>query len=79
MTISYSPVRCGEIPMEHWFDQMVASVHCFDPTLHWRFSDQDRRLVALLPMEHLPQFTVSKQRVNDSLRIPSCNSPVLCR
>ncbi|MCD7472103.1 hypothetical protein HAX54_013042, partial [Datura stramonium] len=53
--------------MERRFELILASGHCFDPTLHRHFADQDRRLSTLSLVEYLlPQFVVSHRRAADT-------------
>ncbi|MCE3049838.1 hypothetical protein HAX54_045885, partial [Datura stramonium] len=76
MTIGYSSVGSTEMLIQCRFELILASSHRFDPTLHQRFADRDRRLTTLSFLEYLlPQFIVAHRRFSGGPRISSCGSP----
>ncbi|MCD7459948.1 hypothetical protein HAX54_042378, partial [Datura stramonium] len=52
-TISYSPIKSGKMLKEHRLKLQLASGHCFEPALYQHFTDWDRRLADLWPVENL--------------------------
>ncbi|MCD7471119.1 hypothetical protein HAX54_011407 [Datura stramonium] len=75
-TIDYSPVGSSKTSMERQFRLILASGHCLDPALYWRFMNRHWRFVALSLIEYLlPQFSVFHQWFRAVRGYP----PTVCR